>query len=193
MCGRYYVDDETAREIEKLVRRVDGRLRRRTGDIRPSEQAALICCPGQEVTACAMRWGFPNFSGNGLLINARAETVREKKTFRDSVRSRRCLIPARGFYEWDKEKNKVGFERSDRKTLYMAGIWRTFEEENRFVILTTRANASVSGVHGRMPLILEPEELERWLTEEESVEFILNREPGALSALREYEQASLPF
>ena len=54
--------------------------------------------------ADCMAWGFPRFDGKGLLINARAESAMERKTFRNSVQHRRCIIPAKSFYEWDKAK-----------------------------------------------------------------------------------------
>ena len=60
-----------------------------------------------------MLWGFPRFDGKGLLINARAENALERKTFRESVRHRRCVIPAKGFYEWNRDKEKFSYERAD--------------------------------------------------------------------------------
>ena len=86
MCGRYYIDDETAREIEKIVRDLDRKLHvERTGDIRPSQRAAVIRGENEHLMADCMAWGFPRFDGKGLLINARAESATERKTFRDSV------------------------------------------------------------------------------------------------------------
>ena len=84
MCGRYYVDDETAREIEKIVRELDKKLQiDRAGDIRPSDAALVLSQREHHLTAKQMNWGFPGFQGKGLLINARAEGVLEKKTFRE--------------------------------------------------------------------------------------------------------------
>ena len=88
MCGRYYVDDETAREIEKIVRELDKKLQiERAGDIRPSDAALVLSQREHHLTAKQMNWGFPGFQGKGLLINARAEGVLEKKTFRESARA----------------------------------------------------------------------------------------------------------
>ena len=107
MCGRYYVDDETAREIEKLVRDLDRKLQiERTGDVFPSQNAMLLKGEGRHLAAEQMRWGFPGFEKGKLLINARAESVLERRTFQDSVLHRRCIIPAKGFYEWNKSKEK---------------------------------------------------------------------------------------
>ena len=98
MCGRYYVDDETAREIEKLVRDLDRKLQiERTGDVFPSQNAMILKGKENHLAAEQMKWGFPGFEKGKLLINARAESVLERRTFQDSVQHRRCIIPAKGF------------------------------------------------------------------------------------------------
>lgn len=192
MCGRYYVDDETAREIEKIVRKLDQKLKiERTGDILPSQTATVIKGFGAHLAEDQMAWGFPRFDRKGLLINARAESALERKTFRDSMQHRRCIIPAKGFNEWNKSKEKYSYERSDFPVLFMAGCYNWFEDQERFVILTTEANPSVSPVHDRMPLILEPEELESWVLDDKATEFILHKTPVMLSSGTEYEQISL--
>ena len=191
MCGQYYVDDETAREIEKIVRDLDRKLHvERTGDIRPSQRAAVIKGENEHLMADCMAWGFPRFDGKGLLINARAESAMERKTFRNSVQHRRCIIPAKGFYEWDKSKEKFSFERYDSPVLFMAGCYNQYDQD-RFVILTTDANTSVSPVHDRMPLILEPDELESWVLDDRATEFILHKTPVMLKSSTEYKQMSL--
>ena len=86
MCGRYYVDDETSREIEKIVKKLDQRLKIEHGqDIHPSESAVILTKECREVAARQMQWGFPGFQGKGLLINARAEAILDKKSL-----SRKC-------------------------------------------------------------------------------------------------------
>ena len=192
MCGRYYVDDETAREIEKLVRELDRKLQiERTGDIRPSQRAVVIRGENKHLMADCMAWGFPRFDGKGLLINARAESVTERKMFRDSVQHRRCIIPAKGFYEWDKSKEKFSYERYDAPLLFMAGCYNKYQDQERFVILTTGANPSVSPVHDRMPLILEPKELKDWVLDDKATEYLLHKTPVLLKAHAEYEQMRL--
>ena len=192
MCGRYYVDDDTAREIERVVREVDEKIRReRAGDICPSRSAAVITGRKPHLSAEAMTWGFPQYQKKGLLINARAETVLERKMFRDSVLHRRCIIPAKHFYEWDAEKTKVTFSRFDSPILYMAGFYNCFQNEDRYIILTTAANASVVKVHDRMPLLLEREELEPWIYDDRFLDFALHRVPTRLERHCEYEQQRL--
>lgn len=192
MCGRYYVDDETAREIEKLVRDLDRRLKmERTGDVFPSQNAMILKGEGNHLAAEQMRWGFPGFEKGKLLINARAETALERPTFRESVQDRRCIIPARGFYEWNKSKEKFTFERKDEPVLFMAGCYNRYEGQERFVILTTDANPSVAPVHNRMPLILEPEELGDWVLDDQVAESLLHKTPVLLEQRAEYEQMRL--
>lgn len=192
MCGRYYVDDETVREIEKVVREVDAKLQKeRMGDVYPSQTAAVLTGKIPGLKAEEMNWGFPQYQKKGLLINARAETVLERKMFRDSVLHRRCIIPAKHFYEWDSGKNKVTFFRKEEPILYMAGFYRRFQDEERFIIITTQANTSVKQVHDRMPLILEKSELEEWVFDDRFLEFALHKIPVRLNKQQEYEQQSL--
>ena len=193
MCGRYYVDDETAQEIERLVRQVDEKLQAKRGDIHPTENAMVMKANQDVLSADYMKWGFPNFTGKGVIINAKSETVKEKRMFADYVDSKRCIIPARGFYEWNKQKEKVTFKAPDDKILYMAGIWKHYEEGSRFVILTTSANESVINVHDRMPLILDENEVEDWIMDSKSVDYMIRKVPRRLTQLREYEQGTLPF
>ena len=207
MCGRFYVDEGTAREIERVIRGVDLRIQKmRTGDIYPSQSADILTCHSQQknplpassaaenppaLELTEMHWGFPQRQKKGLLINARAETVLERKTFRESVLHRRCVIPARHFYEWDSDKNKVTFFREDRPVLFMAGFYNRFQDDERFIILTTQANASVNPVHNRMPLVLDESELEDWVYDDKFTEYALHKTPPELWREQEYEQQSL--
>ncbi len=192
MCGRYYADDETVREIEKIIQQTDANLqKKKRGDIYPSQDATVLIGKGSGLRLQEMKWGFPQYHKKGLLINARAETVLERKMFRDSVLRRRCIIPAKHFYEWDSEKNQATFFRKDESVLYMAGFYNRFQDEDRFIIITTQANASVSQIHDRMPLILEKEELEKWIYDDGFLNSALQKIPVQLNKRQEYEQQSL--
>lgn len=126
----------------------------------------------------AMRWGFipkwyraPN--DGPLLINARAETIAEKPAFRDACRARRCLIPASGFYEWttgsDGAKEPWYIAHGDGTPLAFAGIWQVWERGEATLstcaIVTTLANRSMSAIHQRMPVTIEPDDWGLWLGE----------------------------
>ena len=207
MCGRFYVDEGTAKEIERVIRGVDLRIQKmRTGDIYPSQPAGILTCYSRQINPLLagpaaekspafelkeMHWGFPQYQKKGLLINARAETALERRTFCDSVRHRRCSIPAKHFYEWDSDKNKVTFFKEDRPVLFMAGFYNRFQDGERFIILTTQANASVSPVHNRMPLVLDEGELEDWVYDDKFTEYALHKTPPELWREQEYEQQSL--
>lgn len=183
MCGRYYVDEETAKEIEKIVRGLDKRLNAtpKFGEIRPTNNALIVQSDNGQNILSNMIWGFPKYKAKGVVINARSETALDKRMFSKITRNHRCLIPARGFYEWDKSKNKISFERSDGEIMLLAGIWNQYEQDNRFVIFTTEANDSMQNIHSRMPLIMEPNEVETWLHDDNSVEILLRKTPGELS------------
>jgi putative SOS response-associated peptidase YedK len=178
MCGRYYVDDETSREIRKILEQLDSDFSAGTinkGEIFPTANVPILAGKNNIIEPVIYKWGFPGFNNKGVLINARAETVTEKKTFRESIFNRRCIIPANGFYEWDKAKSKFYFQKKDSDIIYMAGFFQNFKEDTRFMILTTGANDSMSDIHHRMPLILEDNQLSDWIFENQAVEFILNK------------------
>ena len=146
---------------------------------------------GPCIRAERMAWGFPRFDGKGLIINARAESVRERPAFRDSVEQRRCVIFARGFYEWNRSREKFSYEREDAPVLFMAGCFSRWEDGGHFVIITTAANPSVAPVHDRMPLILEPEEVKQWIQDAGAAWSLLKKTPVLLAGGTEYEQLRL--
>ena len=195
MCGRFYISDDTAREIEKTIRMVDERLRkeRRTGDIHPTEMAPVISYQRGSLFAADKKWGFPGFDSGKVIFNARAESALEKKMFRESVLKRRLVIPAAGFYEWNRNKEKVTFTSAlaEQPILYMAGFYNKYGNEDRFVILTSGANDSMADVHERMPLLLKHQELEEWIRNDRRLEEFLHSEPHGLKRTMEYEQQTL--
>ena len=194
MCGRYHIDEEMTEEIRRMVKILESRLNAGSRDIYPSMEAPVILKNGEEgLKADSMAWGFPGRDKKQLLINARAETALERPSFSQAVSHRRCVIPARWFYEWNPEKEKAEFSRTDVSLLYMAGFYDLFQDVPRFIILTTQANPSVRPIHHRMPLILEKEELEEWVWEDRSVEKFLKKIPGLLECRQEYRQEKLPF
>jgi len=111
------------------------------------------------------------------MINARAETVSQKPSFRNAFRKRRCLIPADGFYEWKGEKgHKQPYYVStpSDKPFAFAGLWESWtnkesDEESVYkscTIITTAASDSIREIHHRMPVILDPDFYEKWLNVE---------------------------
>lgn len=172
MCGRYHVS---------------GR------DIYSSDRVTVFTRQQQGIGCAQMSWGFPGAAGGGLVINARAETLLEKPLFRDAARFGRIAAQADWFYEWNRKREKFTFTREDAGKLYLAGVFRPFAEGDRFVIITVAANDSMSPIHDRMPLILAPEDLEKWILDDGWTKKLLHQHPPQLKKQGDYEQLSLPF
>ncbi len=128
--------------------------------------------------AALLRWGLiPSWAKDkkiaASLINARADTVATKPSFRAGFKRRRCLIVADGFYEWKKGPSKKGPKQpyhirlTDAHPFAFAGLWERWEGEETPIescaIITTDANAVLQPLHDRMPVILEPRDYPRWL------------------------------
>lgn len=195
MCGRYYITEETKSELEKLVRDLERKINgaKFTGDIVPSAKAPILFAEEKELSATMGSWGFQGVQGKNLIINARAETARSKSMFSNCLTSGRCVIPAAGFYEWDKSRNKFTFTGKQSNILYLAGIYRQREQEEQFVILTTQANASMERVHPRMPLVLNRNQMQAWLMQDEQTDPLLKTVPEELQSRAEMEQMRLDF
>lgn len=175
MCGRFYIDDETAREIEKIARKID-REAAKMGDVHPTEPALVLRASKDEVVSQVLKWGYEAIGKSGVIFNARSESVREKPMFRYDYETRRCIIPAKKFYEWkklgNKEKEKYDFF-ADGEILYLAGIYHKNPEGDQFTILTREAEGCMQEIHNRMPLILMAEDIEKWLfSKEEAVKLL---------------------
>lgn len=192
MCARFFVDDEVMEMVSEITASQDaGVADLRHGDVCPSGHAPIITGKQNDLCADVMVWGFPRFDGKGLIINARSESATEKTMFRNSILHRRCVVPAKHFYEWDAAKNKITFRRSSEPVLYMAGIYDRFEGLNRFTVLTTAANESVSRFHDRMPVILNRDELEPWIFEDNTFSRLLKKKMPVLEHWQDNEQMSL--
>ena len=177
MCGRF-----TLFEPDKILAREFGVSDFPLGspryNIAPSQTVAAVrAAPaGNGREFALLRWGLiPSWSkdpsiGNRL-INARAETAREKPSFRNAFKRHRCLIPANGFYEWQRlERGKQPyFVRMRNERLFaFAGLWDRWENPDKdaietCTILTTAANSVLAPIHDRMPVILPVGEYDRWL------------------------------
>jgi putative SOS response-associated peptidase YedK len=173
-------------------------------------QSSYNIAPAQDVLAVAYYgeriltrffWGITPRIGKEtakppLLINARFETIVEKPSFRESYKFRRCLIPADGFYEWEKagaKKQPWFFTVQLNQPFAFAGIWEKRREKddsikNTFAIITTAAVVPISKIHNRMPVILDKNAYESWLNPEENDPKILKEiiKEGAISDLNGY-------
>lgn len=193
MCCRYYYDESTMKDILDTVKYVDDKINCKTGDIRPTDSSVIIAGNNSKLVAKEMKWGINTTYSKQLLINARAETVRSKAIFSKGIEQSRCLIPAKHFYEWDAQKEKVTFSSKSNEILYMAGFYLPYEDGDHFVILTTAANHCMRPVHDRMPLILSKNDASDWIFNDQSLNRFLSSASPELRTHREYEQLSFYF
>ena len=174
VCGRYTMTspDDLVHEFGLFELPFDLKPRY---NLAPTQEAPVVL-GGERRTLKLFKWGLvPSWSADmkaaARMINARAETVHEKPSFREAFASRRCLVCTDGFYEWKREgKSRLPFlmRRKTHKPIAFAGIWESFqlsegEVAHTFASLTTEANGLMSPIHHRMPVIVEPEHYERWL------------------------------
>lgn len=180
MCGRYSIAaaNDTVLLERYNVSQIAGPFEKRY-NISPSQNvyAVLNEDPG---VIFQIKWGLVPFWAKDpeigqRMINARAEGIAAKPSFRGPIRSRRCLIIADGFYEWKKEasggKRPFRITMKDKSIFSFAGIWDIWGKEGSELytcsIITTAANALVSQVHDRMPVILRREDEGKWLSEKD--------------------------
>ncbi len=175
MCGRFVLvalADEIADMFE--LHSVPVPFAQRF-NVAPSQQIAVITNEKSDELAWH-RWGLIPFWAKEAkigyrMINARSETAAEKPSFRAAFRSRRCLIPASGFFEWrrrGKEKQPVYISLRKSPLFAFAGLWEAWrnpegEAVHSATILTTVANRFMADIHLRMPVILQPDDYDSWL------------------------------
>lgn len=145
-------------------------------NIAPTQPIAIVRWEQGARRFALARWGFlPAFVKDmrtfPLLINARAEGIEDKPSFRAAIRRRRCLIPADGFYEWrrvGRSKQPYLIRRPDRGLLAFAGVWETWHaadgsEMDTACIITCAANGTVAALHERMPVLIGRRDFGLWL------------------------------
>ena len=183
MCGRFVLETPLKATAEIFnAQMAESLVTVPNFNIRPSENISVLVSNSGKRKLGQMRWGFvphwcKSVADGPLLFNARAETLAEKPAFRDACRRRRCLIPADGFYEWKKtvgSKSKPFYvRRSDRQQMIFAGIWQFSDDcEDRIptcTIITVPASEQISGIHNRMPLLIDPSDWAGWLGERQGI------------------------
>jgi len=169
MCGRLNV---TRDPLAQLVSRALGisfnPITNR--DLRPTQRVAAVNSDGKGILRqLDASWGIKPAWSKALLINAQAETVAIKPTFKQSFSHRRCVVPCSGWYEWSAKggaKSKYEFTAHDMSPLYMAGIWYESEDDltpPKLVTLTTTPNDQCREYHYRMPLLLAEKTVSDWI------------------------------
>ena len=176
MCGRFA--QHTPFPLLKKIFQIDLEKcdQQPNYNIAPSQEVLTVIHHKGTRQLHKLNWGLvpswiKDLSKASKLINARVETLKEKPSFRNAFKKRRCLILADGFYEWKKEgssKQPFYLTLLSGDPIAFAGLWETWKKEegqryNSCAIITTEASESVSEIHNRMPVILKPEAVNDWL------------------------------
>lgn len=192
MCGRF---TQTApwEKVKKefAVKTSESNLFKPRYNIAPMQIVGVVRQTASEREIQPLKWGLvPSWAkdaeiGNRM-INARAETLTEKPSFREAFRKRRCLIPTSGFYEWKKTgsgaKQPFYFYLKEKEIFGFAGLWEEWLDKESgelletFTIITTGANDVLKPIHDRMPVIIKAENYEEWLD-------LKNKDPEKLEKL----------
>lgn len=184
MCGRFTLRAKLNRVLAEFA--CDGAAGLNLApryNIAPTQDIAIVRAAANGRELGFARWGLvPSWAKDpaigARMINARAETVAEKPAFRAAFKRRRCIVPADGYFEWQtigKAKQPYLIHFADDRPFALAGLWETWHGPDRTdeawetcTIITTAANHVAGTVHDRMPAILDPAGVERWLAADES-------------------------
>jgi putative SOS response-associated peptidase YedK len=180
MCGRFTLFADFNEIIERfaIMSAIEEELYNPSYNIAPSHSVLSVINDGQKNRLGYLKWGLiPPWAKDEKigykLINARAETLVEKPSFRDAFKKRRCLIIADSFYEWkrgsdDKTKLPMRIKLKDNQLFAMAGLWERWKSPlGKTVyscsVITTAPNKLMEDIHNRMPVILSPKDEKVWL------------------------------
>lgn len=189
MCGRYFIDSTP--EIQKIITEMNrsalagrymhtfGRSLVQSGEVRPNDIVPVIAPDRHGLRAVfPMVWGYslspqPGTSSGTILFNARIETAKEKRTFKDDWKKHRCAVPASYYFEWEHISGKNGREHTgskymiqpaERMMLWFAGLYRIEDGFPHFAILTREPGESIRFIHDRMPVILPSSIIKDWIS-----------------------------
>ncbi|MCK4406251.1 MAG: SOS response-associated peptidase [Bacteroidales bacterium] len=204
MCGRFSFSPLTRIIEERFDIEVDESNYKPSYNCAPSQNLAVISnvVPGK---LSFFRWGLIPFwakdpSIGNRLINARAETVTQKPSFKNSFQQKRCLVLSDGFYEWKKgeEKEKIPYRvfLKNDALFSMAGIWDTWKDAegkpiHSFAIITTSPNNLMKNIHQRMPVILNKNDEKNWLENNNTDELSKLLEPYPSNEMTAYQISKL--
>jgi putative SOS response-associated peptidase YedK len=178
MCGRFVVRS-SPEEIRRLLGYEDTPNFPPRYNVAPTQPIAIVRMERGKRRFALVRWGLvPSWGKDpkrfSLLINARAEGITQKASFRAAMLRRRCLVPADGFYEWQRTpggKRPFYIHARHGGPMAFAGLWETWMdaaggEIETAALVTCRANAMLAPIHDRMPVVLAPEHFASWLDTE---------------------------
>lgn len=172
MCGRFALKEYPKNLAEHFSLSGDVEFAP-SWNIAPSTRICSITADQSEARHLSlMKWGLiPSWAKDATigskLNNARGETVHEKPSFRSAFKYHRCIIPASGFYEWKTEngvKQPWYMSLKSGEPMAFAGLWETWNDIHTCCIITTSANSLMEPIHDRMPVILDADQWEAWLS-----------------------------
>jgi len=176
MCGRFTLKTPERVKFERIVNTFDLDNIVPRYNIAPTQNVLTVLERDSVREVTNLQWGLIPFWSKEAkgFINARVETIDQKPTFNESFQRRRCLIPADGFYEWERAGKKISqpyyFQMKDGAPFAFAGVWDRWKQNGNTIvscaIITTTANELLSTIHHRMPVIMPPELHELWLNPE---------------------------
>jgi putative SOS response-associated peptidase YedK len=186
MCGRYSLTAK-AETLSKRFRIEVGEQYHPRYNAAPTQILPIIISENPQGLSL-FYWGVaPEWSKNKAIsskyFNARAETLLEKTSLQNALKTRRCIIPADGFYEWKNisKKSKIPYRimLQNKEVFAFAGLWEEYENEENamvhtFTIITTAATAAMKEISDRMPVILRPEAEKIWLNEASDLEDLMH-------------------
>lgn len=170
VCGRFQISIEFALLLARYGFKISGIDFLPKDEVYPSDTVPVVINQGGKQLSM-LKWGFSPSFAKRPIINARSETIDIKPTFKSSFFNRRCLIPATGFFEWEKKdgkKIKRRIQLDDEEIFSMAGIYNEFIDKQgnpfkAFTILTITPNKSMERIHDRMPVIIDKTKEDIWL------------------------------
>lgn len=166
MCGRYFFHIEQSPAFSKIHHKMQQQqlFEYASDEVFPSQNSVVMLPQNDDYSLEVMKWGVESYKGT-LLINARSESIEQKKTFQPMLKNR-CLIPCNGFFEWIKvgsKKQKVFIRKENQPLFYLAGI---YNQNREFVIVTGEAENEMKAIHKRTPIILKEEQISLYLQEQ---------------------------
>jgi putative SOS response-associated peptidase YedK len=203
MCGRFTITLTKEDFINYLSKYDDVHFKQEdfylpNYNAAPSEHIIAMIHHDKQYRVGPIRWGFiPNYAkdmkSGFQMVNARSETLLEKKAFKDVIKSNRCVIFADSFYEWKKINGiKVPYriQLKDQEVFAFAGLWSPYKDREKTIytatIITTKANGFMSKIHDRMPVILKESEIASWL-DSNTIDPIIYLKPYPSELMKSYE------
>lgn len=163
MCGRYLFRDDYDASIDEFLETLSPSDKQDLSlkEVFPSQKTIVI---NQNNDFQVMRWGYEKEDIKNLVINARSETAKDSPFFADDLKLRRCIIQAKGFFEWNSDKEKNFVKPTQDDYFYMAAVYSD-EENPHFAIITTASQDDFAALHHRIPLMIPKPYIKTYLSE----------------------------